>query len=77
MPTSTIQIEGHFLRTSPIIRATYDAVLEAARKLGPVVEEAKKTSIHLVREKAFAGVAVRRAVDRELRGWLAAAYELG
>ena len=43
------------------MRATYRRVLEAARALGPVTEDAKKTSIHLVRRTAFAGVATRRS----------------
>ena len=43
------------------MRATYRRVLEAARSLGPVTEEAKKTSIHLVRRTAFAGIATRRS----------------
>jgi hypothetical protein len=34
-------------------------VLRAARALGSVREETKKTSIHLVRSSAFAGVATR------------------
>ena len=42
------------------MKATYQAILRAAKKLGPVSEEAKKTSIHLVRKTAFAGVATRR-----------------
>ena len=35
--------------------------MEAARALGNVAEEPKKTSIHLVRDTAFAGVATRRS----------------
>ena len=42
------------------MKATYAAILNAAKKLGPVKEEAKKTSIHLVRKSAFAGVATRK-----------------
>lgn len=41
--------------------ATYRRLLEVARALGPVTEEAKKTSIHLVRRTAFAGVMTRRS----------------
>jgi hypothetical protein len=116
MPTQTDAVSSHFSKASASVRSTYDAVLKAARRLGPVFEDPKKTSIHLVREKAFAGVAVRlssltltlkatqaiksqrvrraeqastnrwhleirlvspKEVDGELRGWLAAAYELG
>ena len=116
MPTRTRAVSSHFAKASPTVRLTYDAVLEAARALGPVAEDPKKTSIHLVRATAFAGVAVRQSsltltlkatqainsprvrraeqtsanrwhveipltsptdVDRELRTWLNAAYELG
>ena len=42
------------------MKATDAAILNAAKKLGPVKEEAKKTSIHLVRKSAFAGVATRK-----------------
>jgi len=43
------------------VRATYRRVLAAACAFGPVTEQAKKTSIHLVRRTAFAGVATRRS----------------
>jgi hypothetical protein len=54
-------VKSHFKTTAPNVGATYVALLEAARVFGPVVEESKKTSIHLVRETAFAGVATRKA----------------
>ena len=108
-------VESHFDRSDPEVLATYRRLLEAARALGPVTEEPKKTSIHLMRHTAFAGVATRRSaliltlksakdirspriakreqtsahrwhvdirlekpsdVDRQLTGWLSAAYEL-
>jgi len=108
-------VRDHFQGREPSVRTTYERVLEAARRLGPVKEEAKKTSIHLVRKTAFAGVAMRSQalvltlkldsspasarirkreqtaanrwhvevllekptqIDRELRAWLARAYEL-
>ena len=110
-----MSVESHFGKKDPSVLATYRRVLEVARKLGPVNEEAKKTSIHLVRHTAFASVATRRSsliltlksatdirsprvekreqasanrwhvevrlnapaqVDRQLRAWLRAAYEL-
>ena len=54
-------IEQHFAGRAPAVRAIYDAVLRAAKAFGPVVEDPKKTSIHLVRRTAFAGVATRRS----------------
>ncbi len=43
-----------------LARSRFAALLRAARALGPVREEPKKTSIHLARNTAFAGVATRR-----------------
>ena len=53
-------VEEHFENRSPEVKATYAAILKAAKKFGPIKEEAKKTSIHLVRKSAFAGVATRK-----------------
>jgi hypothetical protein len=58
--TATFSVTHHFEKTMPEVRAAYEAILEAARSLGPVREDPKKTSIHLVRKTAFAGVATRR-----------------
>jgi hypothetical protein len=54
-------IAAHFRDRAPNVAATYAALLNAARALGPMTEEPKKTSIHLVRTSAFAGVATREA----------------
>ena len=54
-------VESHFDGKAPSVRATYPRLLEAARALGRVVEQPKKTSIHLMRHTAFAGVATRRS----------------
>jgi hypothetical protein len=53
-------LNEHFENRAPEVKATYQAILKAAQKFGPVKEEAKKTSIHLVRKSAFAGVATRK-----------------
>ena len=50
----------HFTKSDPEVRQTYRRILETARACGPVAEESKKTSIHLVAKTAFAGVATRR-----------------
>lgn len=60
MSTGGHTVNEHFEGRAPSVRATYAAILRAAKKLGPVDEEAKKTSIHLVRETAFAGIATRK-----------------
>ena len=56
-----MSVDLHFAKSDPEVVATYRRLLEAARAIGPVVEEPKKTSIHLVSQKAFAGVATRRS----------------
>jgi hypothetical protein len=56
-----VTVAKHFVGRPKTVKATYDAILSAARSLGPVVEDPKKTSIHLARRTAFAGVAMRRA----------------
>ena len=53
-------VEQHFEKKDATVRATYNALLRVARRFGKVVEEPKKTSIHLVAHSAFAGVATRR-----------------
>lgn len=54
-------VAAHFEKADDRARAIYACLLAAVRDLGPVTEDAKKTSIHLVRRTAFAGVAVRRS----------------
>lgn len=53
-------VEQHFEDRSPGVRAVYDAIIGAARTLGDFDEDPKKTSIHLNRKTAFAGVQTRR-----------------
>jgi uncharacterized protein DUF5655 len=57
-----VTVQDHFTRRAPHVHESYRAILEAARAFGPVREEAKKTSIHLVRRSAFAGIATRKDV---------------
>src|SRR5215208_3365478 len=61
MKAHTFAVASHFARSADTVRATYDALLAASHAFGPVRVEAKKTSIHLVREMAFAGVASRKS----------------
>jgi hypothetical protein len=58
--TSTPTIGQHFAARAPVVRAIYDRLRAAAASFGPFGEEPKKTSIHLVRRTAFAGVATRK-----------------
>jgi hypothetical protein len=54
-------VATHFSGKDPAVLATYRRLVDVARSLGPVNEDPKKTSIHLVRRTAFAGVATRRS----------------
>jgi hypothetical protein len=53
-------VEQHFEGKEPQVRRIYDALLRAARSFGQIEEDPKKTSIHLNRRTAFAGVATRK-----------------
>jgi hypothetical protein len=55
-----IPLDRHFAKRAPVVRAIYDRILRTARTFGPVRVETKRTSIHLVRTTAFAGVATRK-----------------
>ena len=54
-------ISDHFAGKDPSVLAIYQRLLAETRKFGPVVEQPKKTSIHLVNKSAFAGVVTRKA----------------
>jgi hypothetical protein len=54
-------VRSHFEGKDPEVQKIYERLLKAAGKFGPVKEEAKKTSIHLVNKTAFAGVATRKS----------------
>jgi hypothetical protein len=53
-------VAQHFDKADPAVRECYDRILGIARKFGSVEEDPKKTSIHLVRTTAFAGIATRK-----------------
>src|SRR5689334_22657216 len=50
----------HFDDRSPAVREIYETIVAASREFGPVEEDPKKTSIHLNRKSAFAGIQTRR-----------------
>lgn len=60
MSSNAFTVEEHFENRPPSVRATYQAILKVSKGFGPVTEDPKKTSIHLVRKTAFAGVATRK-----------------
>jgi len=61
MNTNGHSVGAHFDNREPSVKETYKAIVQSARKFGPVIEDPKKTSIHLVRRTAFAGIATRKA----------------
>jgi Domain of unknown function (DUF5655) len=56
----TPSVQQHFDGRSTNVRATYDRLLEVVGSFGEFTEDPKKTSIHLNRRTAFAGVAARK-----------------
>lgn len=60
-PSNGFTVKSHFEGKDPAVRQIYDRVLKAAGQFGPVIEDPKKTSIHLVNKTAFAGVATRKS----------------
>lgn len=61
MSASTAAPQTAFDGAGPAALALYQVLLKAAQALGPSTVEVKKTSVHLVRKTAFAGVALRKA----------------
>ena len=57
---SDATLSSHFTGRDPLVREIYDRLVATAERFGPVKQEPKKTSIHLARKTAFAGVATRR-----------------
>ena len=50
-----------FAGKDEIVQAIYTRLMEALRTIGPVQEDPKKTSIHLVHTSGFAGVHPRKS----------------
>jgi len=61
MSNNGFSVESHFSKQDPVVRKIYDRLLRRSAKFGSVIEEPKKTSIHLVNQTAFAGVATRKS----------------
>ncbi len=53
-------VDDHFTGKPVEVRKIYDKLVSLCRRFGEVVEDPKKTSIHLNRHSAFTGVEVRR-----------------
>jgi hypothetical protein len=81
-----------FSAVTPATRQLYQHLLKRIKTIGPFRIETKKTSVHLTRKSAFAGVHPRKAflmltiksgrsgttqdIDGTLLGWLKQAHEL-
>lgn len=53
-------VAEHFAGRSQRVRTIYDTIVAIAGEFGSVDEDPKKTSIHLNRRSAFAGIQTRR-----------------
>ena len=58
--TEVYSVSDHFVNKDPNVRTLYDQLVSLVRTFGPVEEDPKKTSIHLNRKSALAGVETRR-----------------
>lgn len=58
--TETYSVSDHFVNKEPSVRALYDQLVSLLHTFGPIEEDPKKTSIHLNRKSALAGVETRR-----------------
>src|SRR5215218_8056871 len=56
----TYFVNDHFVNKDPVVRTLYNQLVALLRTFGPVQEDPKKTSIHLNRKSALAGVEARR-----------------
>jgi hypothetical protein len=56
----TYSVGDHFVNKDASMRALYDQLVSLLRTFGPVEEDPKKTSIHLNRKSALAGVEIRK-----------------
>ena len=53
-------VAQHFEGKDPVVKSIYECILKETHKFGKVIEEPKKTSIHLVNKSAFAGIATQK-----------------
>ena len=73
MKPNGFTVKSHFDGKDAVTKTVYQQLLKGVKKFGRVIEDPKKTSIHLVNKTAFAGVATRNKAivltiksDREL-----------
>ena len=56
----TYSVSDHFTNKDLSVRTLYDQLVSLLRTFGPIQEDPKKTSIHLNRKSALAGVETRK-----------------
>src|SRR2546423_2314206 len=61
MSSNGFTVKSHFAGKEGATRRIYESLLKTSRKFGSVIEDPKKTSIHLVNKTAFAGVVTRKS----------------
>ncbi|HMH43854.1 MAG TPA: DUF5655 domain-containing protein [Pyrinomonadaceae bacterium] len=61
MSSNGFTVESHFAEKEAVTRKIYESLLKTSRKFGTVIEDPKKTSIHLNNKTAFAGIATRKS----------------
>src|SRR2546427_10489227 len=61
MSSNGFTVECHFEKKDAVVRQIYNRLLNESKKFGSVIEDPKKTSIHLVNKTAFAGVTTRKS----------------
>ena len=60
MNANRFSVASHFVAKDEVVRTIYERLLTATRGFGPVKQDPKKTSIHLVNRTAFVGVVTRK-----------------
>jgi len=58
--SETFSVEDHFVNKDPSVRALYNQLIKTVKTFGPMEEDPKKTSIHINRKSALAGVETRK-----------------
>ncbi len=56
----TYSVSDHFTNKDPLVRVLYDQLVFLLQTFGTITEDPKKTSIHLNRNSALAGVETRK-----------------
>ena len=58
--SETYTVDDHFANKDASVRALYDRLIKVLQEFGPIEEDPKKTSIHINRKSALAGVETRK-----------------